>query len=574
MLFIPVLLIMAGSLLSATHVQIQQTRLVYDQTSALYLAETALVDAVTQLEADPGWSAGFNNKRIAGIDGSYSIQFNQSGAPFSRDDSVNNLDGTHNDNFRGASAVPPGTCSLIATARVGSQTRQIEALVRLGGGLYPTDFPVLTSGKIAMLGNVTVNGIKGQADPTPVNGSVHSNFNDPGTGLISWDGNGAAQVTGKVSAVGPTANSISMGSAVLGQGKEEGAAAKAIPRVNILSKISSMSTRPAPMITPGTTTLNAGDFYKSGDITIQGDLVLTGTRLHVNGNLIVNGAIRGEGSLYVAGNTSLQGDAQVASASPDKVAVFSHGSITLSGFDGTAWMENLANNNAAFRTALSNTKNAMSELQTELNRPNPTLGRGSLPDLIRAELGTTNGYSVAIRAGKQHDNIGAMLNIVNAQPSSTARDNMVNKLATLRDVFGAFADGSQAEVQACAALQQNRITSAAIDSMIDLSDTVALPLGRAYCNSINYDKLGTSYFQGLLYTNGAFVATNEVDVLGAVVVDDDGSQADLVVNGNTYRPGSLNLLNGTGMTYVEDFFKTMTPGGGPLGMKVILWMGR
>lgn len=64
--------------------------------------------------------------------------------------------------------------------------------------------------------------------------------------------------------------------------------------------------------------------YHSGDLTIQGDLVLEGVKL------------------YVAGSSTLQGDARIASATPDTIALFSQGNVKLSGFSGTEYMEALA----------------------------------------------------------------------------------------------------------------------------------------------------------------------------------------------------------------------------------------
>lgn len=575
LVMVPVLAMLALAFMAATHGQVRQTRLVYDQTAALYLAETGLTEALTQLEADPGWTTGFQHKTIAGVDGDYSVNFNTGAGPFSPQDSINNLDGTHSASYRGANAVPVGTVNLVATARVGDQKRELEALVYLGGGLYPTELPLLTSGKIELAGNVTVDGVKGQADPTAVNGSVHSNLNDPGTDLVTWDGTGTARITGKVSAVGPTAGAINMGSASIAQGTQEGAASKAIPRINVTGKIASMSGAPSPVLLPsGTSTVGTGDFYVGGDVTLQGDLVLNGGKLYVSGNLVVNGAIRGEGSLYVGGETRFQGDALVSSASPDKVALFSHGSVVLSGFDGTAYMNDLATRNADFARAWSDTQTALVDLQAELSSPTPHLGNGGLADQIKAELGGTSPGSPALRPGKRINNPGILASYLASEPDSSAKLAMIQKMNEMSDIFFALPTGSPEEAAASAALRQNRIIKGAFDGMIDTSDLAALPLGSAYVNSIDAASLGSSTFQGLVYTNGAFVAQNEVNVRGAIVVDNDGSQPDLTDGATVYPAGSLHLKNGTRLTYVEDFFKPQNPGAGGGRVQLLLWMGR
>jgi hypothetical protein len=577
MLMIPVLAMLVIGFLSAVHGQVQQTRLVHDQTSALYLAETGLIDAVTQLEIDPDWTAGFNKKRVPGVDGEYSVQFNTGTGSFTADESINNLDGTHNDSYRGSDTVPIGTVSLVSTARVGSHRRQVEALIYLGGGLYPTDFPLLTTGKINLAGNVSVDGVKGQADPTAVNGSVHSNLAETGTALIQWDGTGAANISGKVSVVGGTSGAINIpASAVIAQGRQEGASPKPIPRINVLGKIAAKASAPAPvLLTSGTSTVGSGDFYHSGDVVINGDLMLNGAKLHINGKLTVNGAIRGEGSLYVAGETRFQGDALVSSATPDKVAVYSHGSVVLSGFDGTAYMNEIATRNADFARAWTDMRTALVDLQGQLGNPSPDLGNGNLADQIKAELGGTSPGTPALRPGKRLNNPGILATHLQSEPDSGPKRAMIRKLNEISDVFYALPTGSAEELAASAALRQNRIIKGAFDGMIDTLDLDALPLGSAYANSIDAARLGSASFQGLVYTNGAFVAYNEVSVRGAVVVDNDGSQPDLTVGTETFPAGSLHLKNGTKLTYVEDFFKPNTPGTGGNGrLRVLLWMGR
>lgn len=574
--FLPVLIMLVGAFLSITYNQNLQSRLVYDQTQALYLAETAIVDAISELEVDPSWNAGFQNKRVPGVDGSYSIRFNTSGAPYSKDESVNNLDGTQPDNYRGPGFVPTGTVSLVARAQVGPHVREVEALVRLGGGLFPVDMGMLTTGNISLSGNVTVDGVAGAADPTPVNASIHSNQGGAGTDLISWDGTGTASITGKVSVVGSTAGAINLPGATIGQGQQLGASARPVPRVNIQAKISARSGSPTAVISgSGSTTLNNGDFYRNSSTTVAGDLVLNGTRLYVNGDLTVNGAIKGNGSLYVSGQTRLQGDTRISSSSPDKVAIFSRGSVVLSGFDGTAYMDTLAASNPSLASHWSATKTALADLQAELAVPSPVLGSGSQLDLIKAELGGYMGATPSVaRPGHNIDNPGALLADLSALPNTPAKAGIVAKLTELRDVFEAQLNGSPEEIAAAAAMAQNRVIRGAIDGVIDQSATAALPMATAYVNSIDYNRLGSSSFQGLVYTQGAFVAQNEVDVRGAVVVDDDGSQPPLTLGAKTYKAGSLNLLNGTRLTYVQDFFQSNGQGSGPQGVKVILWMGR
>ena len=78
-----------------------------------------------------------------------------------------------------------------------------------------------------------------------------------------------------------------------------------------------------------------------------------------------------------------------------------------------------------------------------------------------------------------------------------------------------------------------------------------------WLQNFEYDKLGSSYFQGAIYCRGAFYADNEVTLVGSVAVVADPKRADSrpdfhPVNGVTLRPGDLYLGNGTNITFVSD----------------------
>ena len=245
--------------------------------------------------------------------------------------------------------------------------------------------------------------------------------------------------------------------------------------------------------------------------------------------------------------------------------------MKLSGFDGTAYMNTLAAGSPAFAASWTQSQNAIRDLFLEFKSPTPRLGQGNYADNVRVEL--ANG-SNSPRSGNNMDNLGILLTILNAQPASSARTAMITKLTSLRDSFFAHSNGSAAELNALANLNANRVVTGCLDALIDNNSASSLTFANAYLDGINYNKLGTSYFQGLVYTNGAVHASNEVDIRGAVVVDNDGTQPPLVVGADTLQPGDLYLLNNSRLTYVEDFFKPSTPTPGNSNIKVVLWMGR
>ncbi|MCE7870242.1 hypothetical protein DYH09_07670 [bacterium CPR1] len=114
------------------------------------------------------------------------------------------------------------------------------------------------------------------------------------------------------------------------------------------------------------------------------------------------------------------------------------------------------------------------------------------------------------------------------------------------------------------------IFDAAIDGGYDL----VMPELVSLTNQIDYDKLGTSYFQGMIYTNGYLYAAHEVNVLGAVLTQGDSSLPSATINGKTVKPGDIYLANGTRVTYVESLFTN--PIGSAAGPTVAVetWIGR
>ena len=87
---------------------------------------------------------------------------------------------------------------------------------------------------------------------------------------------------------------------------------------------------------------------------------------------------------------------------------------------------------------------------------------------------------------------------------------------------------------------------------------------------MSYDQIGRASFQGMVYTNGAFYADNEVSVTGAVVVDGQLAVGNLTVGTETYAPGDLVAKGGTRLTYVEDFIKVTS--GASMSTKMLTWM--
>ena len=72
---------------------------------------------------------------------------------------------------------------------------------------------------------------------------------------------------------------------------------------------------------------------------------------------------------------------------------------------------------------------------------------------------------------------------------------------------------------------------------------------------LNIDRLGSAYFKGVVYTNGAFIATDDVVVRGSVFVDGNPALDRLVLGEKSFGPGDVGLFGHTTLTFVEEFFE-------------------
>ena len=318
------------------------------QAGALFAAEAGFADSMTQLKKDPAWTDGFSKKTLTEAPGKYSVEFNTVGEPFASTDSINNLEGsTAVDSFYGENSVPPHTALVVVQAEYMGRQRTILATVSRGA---PTQlFPgFIASGKIALRGDVSVNGVEDLISGTPTDAGIYSRETSTGTPLITWEPNqpgdraiidsevGVASTDPGTMDFGPDPGAYSVNNFKTGVG----GLTNAVP--DISAEVAGAGANPAPPWQPlGTTTISSGEYYQSGDVDLDGDVVLEGGTLYVDGDLTVNGSIKGEGAIYVTGDTSFFGDAAVTAKSDDVVAVYSKGDVRLSGFNGTAFILSL-----------------------------------------------------------------------------------------------------------------------------------------------------------------------------------------------------------------------------------------
>lgn len=134
---------------------------------------------------------------------------------------------------------------------------------------------------------------------------------------------------------------------------------------------------------------------------------------------------------------------------------------------------------------------------------------------------------------------------------------MLRKLAGYREFFSANTAGPDATV-ASQFVSRPRVMPGAFDAVVNSSRLDALAKLTVQVSNVSYDKAGSSYFQGVIYTNGHFFAANSVTTLGAIMVDGRGrteTQPNPLDSSEVFKPGQLVMRRGANLTFVEDFFE-------------------
>lgn len=560
------------------------------RVAARYVAEAGLVEAMDNLQAG-GYAQ--TTGQISGSlssGGTWVVDFNDS-PPFGIYDSVNNLNNAIGaaESHHGPNSVSSNTALLIVRGEVGGIQSVVEAVVTRGGGSIATGNAIQGTGGVKIAGDLEVDGLSTLSDSTPAPASIHSNA-AAGVG-VEWDNSGGAiaSISGTVTSAGGT---INLSGYTPGGGAPSTSTPAPFPNIDIQGTIAGKSGSPAPPTGGGSISLVSQDYYQSGDLVINGDLELNGSSLHVDGNLIVNGSISGDGSVFVAGETNFYGDANVSTNSADKVALLSHGSVKLSGFNGTQYLESIAD--TTFQTRFSNLQTTLQDMQTMMgSNPVSSLVQGGANkvtvDQMRRAIGQTaagatyNGYEVNLTV--------KLADFLATQPAGPSRDFLVKKLNSVGNLFegvdknplvvGLPNDNVMRQIIIDEWLNNPGVRNldhiGMFDAVIDNGETALMNEMINLTNQLDYDKLGSSYFQGLVYTKGFVHANNEVNIVGAIMANGDSSNPTTTINGTPAAPGDLILENGVKVTFVEDFFDGQAGsinigGAGTLGVQT--WLGR
>ena len=569
-----ILLMMVISLVRAVTTQNSQTRGYHDSVAALYVAEAGLADVMSRLELDGDWRDGFNGEPMQGRSGNYWVRFHTASGPAPDDASVNNISGTATRIGPRGRVVPRGSALIVVTARVGSVQRQLEAIVN-SSGVINVEYPMMTSGSIQLDGAVTIDGIRSLNGFERVAAGIHSNGRGGSGPSIKWtpgtSSSAKASITGKVSSVDPrpVGVGISFGSDPTRYDVgafERDAARRQFPSMGDIGRqVDLHATAPAPTIeVAGTTTLPAGDYYKSGDLSVSGDLVLDGGELFVDGDLTINGGISGQGAIWASGTVTFKGDSTLQSS--DKAAVMSKKGVNLLGFNGDDYMEGFADSDPEVRVLWDATKQTLAHIgeMMESEEPSTLVGDGGPLDQQAWKLGThPDNPETPIPVVNPEDALvggdylGKLEAKLAAQSEGESRDFMLRKLSGYRAFFSANTGDPDATV-ATRFANRPRVFPGAFDAVVDAGQVGAIGKLLAQVSSVSYDKAGSSYFQGVIYTNGHVFASNSVTTIGAIMVDGQnrtGHEPNPLDPSENFEPGQLVLRRGANMTFVEEFFE-------------------
>lgn len=575
-----VIAMILAALMTVSKGQIFRTRHGVDQTRALLAAESGLAAAMSELERNPSWNTGFSDELLPNGLGTYSATFSPA-ASATDQDCINNLSSdTPAPSYHGVDSVPPRSALLVVKGRSGTSEKTIEALVVTGSSLSDS-LAMAASGSISMRGDVQIKGIRSLLDPTEVPVNVHTN--DEGAGVkFSYAPNASGDsllVKGSItsSSSSPTSAAIQLASPSVVDSTESRLAPKKLPQVNIEAMIGDHSGSPGPAIPslPANMTFTGNNYY-SGNVVINGDVVLDGNaRLFVAGDLTINGSVTGEGALVVGGDTRLYGNADVTGDSSDYVSVLSRGSVVLSGFQGQQFMESLVAGDPTAAKNWDDTKWALAQIQNYIQSYSH-LSPQALGNQMQSDDSLIDGWMTTIAQHTGTPPSGRSTNTSAYFRGRFAGATPLSSEAFLYERFQQLDDIFRVCGWDRNGLPPRYSNSALLDNYVDYDPTLDGGLfdsGESWgmidtahraqvfqeivqiVNRFDYQKLGSAEFKGYVFTSGALVVKNDLNLMGSVIVNGNSRLSPITVDGVTYDPGELALLDNSRLTYVQEIFE-------------------
>lgn len=520
-LMIPILVFLARAVHWLSTTSGHRANLHRKKVVAQYLVEAGQAHALAKLKADADWKEGFKEQTLDDVPGTYSMHFHTLSEEYQEGDSVNNITGTeYLDGPRGPKTVKPGTVEFVVKANVQGQEELGQAIFEAETKPLPS-YGLGASGNIILRGDVSIRGIQSLANQVEVRAGVHSNSEGDGGPTIQWEkkeGVDRMVVKGTVTSSADDAESIEL------QGTEgvdyeiseieTDVAALPMPSTNIVETVDNFSNLNPPKFENfGTTRLNSGSSYYQGDANLQGDLVLNGHDLYVKGDLTVNGTIRGDGSVYVTGKTTLKGDSEIK-ASETGVALYSHGAVDLSGFNGKEYLASLRKENEQFERALAEYEGSFAPVTRTARRQKG----GHTSHLVLYEDNRSAHAPGLLDSFEAKGLKGETASFIRKQLKKQADHELVEYDKNRRGGF------------------MIRIT---------YSREVEGRLVTAKPPEADFSKIGQAYFQGLIVSDHYVKTDNAVSVVGSLWSTGRHPDTGAMVDGKAVTPGDIILNNGT-----------------------------
>ncbi len=569
---------------------------------ATLIADAANQFVIDELSRDVAFESDINSQTLTTMGGSFSVDFVPAGTnSVGALQSVNNLEGTDYVNGpRGEDTVAPGTLDLVVLVDTGSETRIFETLVR-SPGAATTGSALQGAGRIRLRGNVSIDGIQSPSSDAQVEAGMHSGVTDnSAASIISWfssEPGDEANISGEVTTATTSPLAINMTGANIAGGTQTGVPSPPVTDPEIANTIAG-KTSATPFSPPGIGTVSPGngEFYSGGNISINGDLVLDGTELFIDGDLTVNGSIYGEGTVWVSGGTTFKGDS-VIRTTDRSVSLMSHGNVKLDGFGGMEYLEAVVDGRGdpLLSKTLDDTQTALEGLETSLvGASSADLEQGNPLDdatqVWRRVLGDPNTAPQQNGAppGMELNTLATLRDALSSEPPGPTRDFMVAKLDSLHRGFMESNDLPGTEPAKNELVLQQWLSGdmsggAYWDCLTEYNNSTGnslppevLPQLLNYGREVTFDKLGSSTFRGTVYTDGSFLAENEVAVLGQVIATGENSNAgdQYASDGTGLEPGDIMLGNGCHITFCQEFADDAQAAASPSAWQIAVWIER
>lgn len=453
---------------------------------------------------------------------------------------------------------------------------------------------MLASHRVQLHDDVMIRGLESFSTNVPMPAGLHSNYTGTGP-AISWQ---ASNPTHRLKASGD----LSVSSAEIDLDPPTQVEVAAVrteqpqyQHLNIdiqeMVSLHSSSPAPPPFPTVGSLTLPAGTYYLAGDRTLNGDLILSdGAQLYLDGDLTVNGSITGVGTVAVTGFTSLKGDSHVSVPDGDYLAVLSRQGVSLTGFDGTAYLQGLADSDSVVGAQWPRLRDSLQGLQAVVALPpshwageagltdNP--GASSSFDTHRNAVGNASGaanlISQRLPSGATADFLRSkfyQMRLTYHMAWHTIEDNVaftggpVARRAYINSILDAWLDGIEQPNQGSPA---DALTSQSLHfSGLTPQEQAGVHRIKAQIELEDLDKPGAAYFKGLVYTNGPLYVGHELTVVGALEAQGLADVPARTIDGVTLEAGDVYLAPKSDLVYVRELLRSELPLGRSGTLKVV-----